>query len=270
MDANQVHIATQMSKGFPQMPSDILLMAMLGTIGPLEFTNAPEMRSVAERDEVSLALDLLGRTQGGVLVRRETLWDALAPSTAGYFLTSQGPNADPTWTPGVGAWGLVDAQDLVNVDQYAFLNLLGGYEYHWNFSDITVSAGPAVLQARVSQDNGATWKTSGYKFMGRLEGDTGLMFSYTSTGDLKIIRSLGDGVGKDGNGVLECVSDFGSTTHRKHFHGWDTTVDDAGTFVLERWAGMYNGNDDPIDAVLILVNVGLFSGHLSLWRRPLA
>lgn len=51
----------------------------------------------------SAALDaLLGSTQGSVAYRNSTSWTALAPSTSGWFLKTQGAGANPVWAVGGG------------------------------------------------------------------------------------------------------------------------------------------------------------------------
>lgn len=45
-------------------------------------------------------LDSISSTQGVILYRGASDWEALSPGTAGYFLTTQGAAANPTWTQG--------------------------------------------------------------------------------------------------------------------------------------------------------------------------
>lgn len=42
-------------------------------------------------------LDWLGAAQGDILYRNGTVWTVLAPSTDGFFLTTHGAAANPTW-----------------------------------------------------------------------------------------------------------------------------------------------------------------------------
>lgn len=48
---------------------------------------------------VSKSLDALGTTIGALLVRGPDGWTILAPGPIGYVLTSNGPNAVPSWQP---------------------------------------------------------------------------------------------------------------------------------------------------------------------------
>ena len=45
-------------------------------------------------------LDTISSTQGAVMYRAATAWAGLSPGTSGYFLTTNGAAADPTWTQG--------------------------------------------------------------------------------------------------------------------------------------------------------------------------
>ncbi|HVT27662.1 MAG TPA: hypothetical protein VHE81_06550 [Lacipirellulaceae bacterium] len=44
-------------------------------------------------------LDQITKVQGSVLYRGALQWDSLGPGTAGYVLSTQGPDANPTWVP---------------------------------------------------------------------------------------------------------------------------------------------------------------------------
>lgn len=46
---------------------------------------------------VSESLDALGDTVGGILVRGPDGWTVLPPGPPGFVLTSNGPNALPSW-----------------------------------------------------------------------------------------------------------------------------------------------------------------------------
>lgn len=56
---------------------------------------------------LSAALDSFSSTQGSVLYRNATQWVALAPGTAGQFLTTQGTGANPNWSSGGAGTGTV-------------------------------------------------------------------------------------------------------------------------------------------------------------------
>ena len=53
----------------------------------------------------SAILDLISNVQGSILYRGNTTWDALAPSTAGFVLTTEGSAANPQWLASSGETG---------------------------------------------------------------------------------------------------------------------------------------------------------------------
>ena len=72
--------------------------------GPTSGSAAPpSFRSIVAADvptaTISSILDNIGGTQGNVLYRGASAWAALAPSTSGYVLSTQGPGANPQWIP---------------------------------------------------------------------------------------------------------------------------------------------------------------------------
>lgn len=55
--------------------------------------------------EVQAILDQITNVHGSVLFRGAAGWEALAPGSAGQFLKTNGPAADPTWAAGGGGGG---------------------------------------------------------------------------------------------------------------------------------------------------------------------
>lgn len=62
----------------------------------------------------SAILDLISNVQGTVLFRGATNWEGLAPGTAGYVFSTNGPAADPTWIAMSGGGGS-SIQDLLDM-----------------------------------------------------------------------------------------------------------------------------------------------------------
>lgn len=65
--------------------------------------------------EVQAILDQISTTHGTVLFRGAADWQALAPGTAGHFLKTNGPGADPEWAAGGGGGGAVLIQTITLV-----------------------------------------------------------------------------------------------------------------------------------------------------------
>ncbi|HEX2634817.1 MAG TPA: hypothetical protein VHM22_18590 [Bradyrhizobium sp.] len=79
---------------------------------------------------VTLLLDFaLGNTQGAVLYRGATQWQALAPGSAGQVLTSGGPAANPSWAAGGGGGGVT-----VTIDSAPPLDPMPG-DLWWSSAD---------------------------------------------------------------------------------------------------------------------------------------
>lgn len=66
---------------------------------PTSSTNGSptERVNVAVLNGIQGSLDLISKTQGAILFRGADEWRALDPGTAGYVLSTQGPDADPQW-----------------------------------------------------------------------------------------------------------------------------------------------------------------------------
>ncbi len=79
--------------------SPTLVTPALGTPSAIVLTNATGL---------SAAFDtLFGSTQGNIVYRNAAGWVALAPGTAGQFLTTQGAAANPNWSSGGAGTGTV-------------------------------------------------------------------------------------------------------------------------------------------------------------------
>lgn len=71
--------------------------------------------------DASVILDLIDDTQGVILYRGASGWEALAPDTAGKVLTTGGAGADPTWaTPAAG--NLIGRTYIANDSGFAVTN----------------------------------------------------------------------------------------------------------------------------------------------------
>lgn len=79
------------------IPSGVVLGRRSPGLGPAEFIPL---------DEITTAqLDAISAVQGSVLYRGPAAWQALAPGTAGHFLQTQGPSANPQWAAASGGGG---------------------------------------------------------------------------------------------------------------------------------------------------------------------
>lgn len=102
MDAEQLHFAKILTQGRPLMWRDFLMQMLAGRFGALVLEQGRELHSLAERDDVSDALDLIGQAEGDILVRGPVIWEVRSPGLAGTILTSTGPGSTPEWQAGGG------------------------------------------------------------------------------------------------------------------------------------------------------------------------
>ena len=269
MDPEQIHVAKKLTQHYPVMWRDYLMLNLAGRFGVLQLEDGRQIHSLSEQQDVSDSLDAIGQAHGDILFRSSAGWRVLAPGAAGRALTTQGPGADPLWTPSAGAWSLVEAQTFVNATQHEWLGLEGGFEHQWVMADITTTGVNRSFHARVSLDGGATYETIGYRGMNRWQNDTGANGNETFTGSTQLIGGIGNNDDQSGAGVLQCVCDLARADTRKQWRGWSTQYVQDGTFFHSRFAGSLQASKAPIDAFLTFINGDEFSGQISLWRRPL-
>lgn len=121
----------------------------------------------------SAILDLISNVQGTVLFRGAANWEGLAPGTAGYVFSTNGPAADPTWIAmsgggGGGGGALVFLEEQVasgsaELDFTASISATYD-EYVIEFIGLIPSAGTPSLLLQLSTDGGATYNTANYSY----------------------------------------------------------------------------------------------------------
>ena len=130
--------ATAGGTGNSSYASGDLLYASSSTgIGRLTIGTANQILSVQSStptwSNLTTLLDSISSTQGAILYRGSTSWSALAPSTSGYLLSTQGAAANPTWVAGVS--GVTGYTGALNSASPNATN---------NVSSLTASGGTAV------------------------------------------------------------------------------------------------------------------------------
>lgn len=86
------------------MPRDVMIMAMRGRLFTFEIEGLGTVYSVAGRQDVSTALDLIGKQPGSLLYRSPEMWVPVPIGSAGQVLTV-GANLAPEWQPPSGGGG---------------------------------------------------------------------------------------------------------------------------------------------------------------------
>jgi hypothetical protein len=156
--------------------------------------------------EVQAILDQISTTHGTVLFRGAADWQALAPGTAGKFLKTNGPGADPEWaTAGGGGGGA-----LVKLGEAEALTSTS--------PSLTVSAIPPTSRDLIVMLDGKGAGGSGASDLGwRVNGDTGNNYNFqnqnrfgnTDGGGSNLARcgTIGGGT-SPGGGLVQLI--FGS------------------------------------------------------------
>lgn len=135
--------ATSGGTGNSSYTSGDLLYASSSTgIGKLAIGSANQILSVTSStptwNTLTSLLDSISSTQGAILYRGASSWSALAPSTSGYLLSTNGAAANPSWIAGVS--GVTGYTGSLNTASPNATN---------NVSALTASGGTAIQYAAI-------------------------------------------------------------------------------------------------------------------------
>lgn len=98
IDPSQQMEAMEAAKGSSFYPRDLFLMASYGRLYRWTDTaTGRKIYSMAARKDVSDSLDAIGQTEGDMLLRRATYWEALAPGEPGQVLAINPFTLQPQW-----------------------------------------------------------------------------------------------------------------------------------------------------------------------------
>jgi len=154
--------------GTPLYPRDVQVALMAGTLFSIHLDDGTILYSMATRNAVSESLDVLSKTQGGILYRNEDQWDVLPAAVLGQVLTTQGPNANPKWSTGGGggggAWALVET---VAVDSFGVISANGLVLTDFRALQLVVDSLILTgddLTIGIQLEIDSTWITAAYRF----------------------------------------------------------------------------------------------------------
>ena len=186
--------------------------------------------------------------------------------TSGYILTSNGAGTLPTWQPNMGssggAFAFIQKQTAASVTSLAFTTGITSFfnEYLLMFDSIELSTTGAdiFLEAQVSTDGGATWKTTGY--VNNTVDTAGL--------DLAIVSSsfAGPTAIVSGQAFFQDftaggAADFPSST--SNVFSWDFA---AASGFGSQTTGIYSTASTVVNAFRVVVSNGTaFSGRFTLY-----
>lgn len=221
----------KITQGTPMLPRDIMLAAMYGRAYTLVMPDGQEIWSMRARADVSSSLDVLGSTQGKMLVRGERYWE-------------------PADVPaGAGAWALTDDITISGSPTEYIFDVQGNHDFFILARDVTF----ALSQTRnlyLSTDGGATyWNTSPDYFSISVGG--------AHTGQNRI--------------MLQHLNETGPKSGTGHLMGLDIQGPDKiiHTPTFPRAITVFQASEDPITHVKFAGHSGvaMTGGRLRVWRK---
>lgn len=105
MDPRQIMTARNAAAGTPLMPRDIHIANTYGRLYAFAREGGGFAYSKAMVSDVSFNLDIIGQQAGDLLARGPDSWEPVHATTAGFVLTSNGPNAKPSFQATGGSGG---------------------------------------------------------------------------------------------------------------------------------------------------------------------
>lgn len=146
---------------------------------------------------VQAILDVISSTQGAILYRGATEWEALAAGTPGYVLSTNGPGVDPSWVVqsggGGGAslgWTLVGTIAPSGLPDEVFTGL-GTYTELMIVGTLVAKNLSGNFGLQFSPDGGATYANANYRASGAVGTGSAAAFFSLNTSNAVATRSFG-------------------------------------------------------------------------------
>lgn len=219
---------------------------------------------VQDNSVTGAKIALTSQAQGDVMYFNGTNWVRLGAGTSGEFLKTQGAGANPVWAVagGGGAWELVTRTAITGtVSSVDFASLEAGYVYMFVITAVdSTSNSIEDFVMRVSDDNGSTWKSSGYKAAMFQHYNTGSTNAHSSTSDIPMSESQGQSTSASGNnGVAYCYN-VNQASQKFMANGHMTTVADVTNPLRNNIFGAIYDTAAAINAVQFLFSSGSITG----------
>jgi hypothetical protein len=164
----------------------------------------------------------------------------------------------------IGALVYIGSQTASNSASLVFSSIGSTYDVYVFIGQGIVSATNAVdFQMLVSEDNGSTWKSTGYRNAGQLNADAGTNSWPNTTNGAQI--NLSGNAGNVAN-VTACALEFeaklflpASTTHNKQVRSETSWQGSAGTLNVCRNVATYTADTGAVNAVQFKMSSGNIS-----------
>ena len=226
--------------------------------------------------EVQAILNQVSTTQGALLYRGASSWQALAPGTSGQYLKTLGAGANPEWATvsgGSGAMSLIETQTLTAVSTFSLEALAGGTSKK---IIIEIEGGLSVDGANLlgTVKLNGSYKTSNYRRHMGVRSSSGASNTNNSSGTTSfIVTDTGAtwGVGNAaGEGMMSTLT-FNNpynTSRQKYCHIESEWIAPSAAFVGTIDAGFsYDGTDATaaLQGVKFDTSSGTFTGIVNVF-----
>lgn len=170
-----------------------------------------------------------------------------------------------------GAWEELSIKTLSAVGEIAFtstdFDATAFYEYEISITGLTASNTGTILNMTVSDDDGATYESTSYKWINRRSSSTLALgeANSNSDSDIELVRFIDNGSG-DVTSVNIRVSDLSETGVYKTM-SWACHQHGTNNVALWDGAGGWAGGTTAIDAFKFLISAGTMTGTITLKGR---
>ena len=139
--------------------------------------------------------------------------------------------------------------------------------YRVLLSDLLVSQPGDILNIRVSEDTGSTYKSGASDYSWLIEENTGSVATTTDSANTALTLN-NTGLGNTSSSIINGEIDFftpANTVNAKHFRWEMSYKNNSGVLTKNTGTGLYNGTG-AVDAIKLYLNSGVFaSGSYKLY-----
>lgn len=164
-DPSAQAFAAEVAKGAPLLPRDLMMAQLFQRAFYFVLSDGRKVFSMTAMQDVSLLLDTLEQTPGGILVRRGTFWEGLVPALPGQVVVADA-DLNPQWG-NAAAGGAIIPLDGGDASGLALLELdfnpyIGIYPIlQVELIDFQPSSNSRTLQAAIGTGNPPNWHIGG-------------------------------------------------------------------------------------------------------------
>ena len=190
---------------------------------------------------------------------------SVAPSTAGFVLTSNGAGSDPSFqaqTGGTGGWNLIQSQTVSNVASVPFTTNFTYKNYVLLFRNVTIASNGQAITLQYSTNGGTSYVATGYLSTSTF-GTTGaalttaMYLSYTG-----IIQNFGTSIS---TGIHYLYNLTDTSGDGASLIGQTGNGENAGTQRCSQQSGSFGNGATAVNAIQVIMTSGNISGTFILY-----